>query len=65
MGKLKITVTDQSVFVSCEDGVEVGSPLSNAWLLVLGAIAFPNEHTVSIMDKRKSRPSNIQELTKT
>lgn len=52
---IKVFLTDDDVFVSCENGPLVSSPKSNAWLWVLGAIAFPEENRISIVDTRYNR----------
>ena len=49
---IKVIIDDGVVAVSCAGGEYICNKIDNAWLWVLGAIAFPNESELKIVDRR-------------
>ena len=60
---INVVIADGSIAVSCEHGEYINSPISNAWLWVLGAIAFADEHTITINDVREHRQEHQRDMT--
>ena len=60
---IHVFLRDHSVEVSCEHGEYVSSPVSNAWLWVLGAVARPEEHIIEITDGREHRQPHQYDMT--
>jgi len=61
--QIHAVIYDDGIEVSCENGEYVASPMSNAWLWVLGAIAFPDENDIKILDVRERRQDHQENMT--
>ena len=61
--KIRVVLNDSNIAVQCGHGEYVSSPMSNGWLWVLGAIAFPEENEMQIVDARKHRLDHQRDMT--
>lgn len=67
MSKIPVDVVihDNDIVVRCDDGMWNLGGIDNRWLWVLGAIAFPEEHKLTIYDSRKHRQEHQKDLSTT
>ena len=64
MKELKIHINDNEVAVQYGIGYWEFLPLSDSWLWVLGALAFPDEYLpVKIADNRTNRKKHQADMT--
>ena len=60
---IKVIIEDNSIAVRCCGGDWLVGDLDNRWLWVLSAIAFPDENSIEISDRRKNRQSHQKDMT--
>lgn len=60
---VKVIIEDGQVAVRCCGGMWNVGDLDDRWLWVLGAIAFPEEHTIQISDRRKNRQEHQKDMS--
>ena len=60
---IDVVVEDDRIAVRCCNGEWLVGGIDNRWLWVLGAIAFPDEHTISITDVRKNREDHQKDMS--
>lgn len=60
---IEIWVEDDRVAVRCCHGEWVIGEKDERWLWVLNAIAFPEEHSIEIYDKRKGRQEHQKDMS--
>lgn len=61
---VEVWIEDDEVAVRSGSGEWNIGNIDNRWLMVLNALAFPNEHKVKIIDKRKNRQEHQKDMTK-
>lgn len=58
-----VCIDDESVAVNCGGGQWYVGDKDNRWLWLLGAVAFPEEHSLKIIDKRKHRQEHQKDMS--
>ena len=61
--KIRAVLNDSTVSVQRGNGESANSPVSNCWLWILDAIAFPEENEIEIIDVRKHRQSHQRDMS--
>lgn len=60
---IKVIVEDNEIAVRCAGGTWYVGETDIRWLWVLNAIAFPEEHSIDIVDKRQHRQEHQPDMT--
>jgi len=60
---IRVILEDDNVIVSCATGDWVYSKVNSPWLWVLGAVAFPDEYSITINDVRQNRQDHQKDMT--
>lgn len=60
---VQVWLEDDKVYVSCNYGEIEVSEVTNSWLWLLGAIAFPTENKIIINDERKHRQEHQRDIS--
>ena len=60
---IDVVIHDSDIVVRCDGGMWNLGDIDNRWLWVLGAIAFPEEHKLTIYDNRMHRQEHQKNLS--